>query len=72
MTVQKTTVQFKNKIYDVILEDGIVSYIDQRRPEHKKSVAQMQGLKITSLESAKNFVLKMIEKRPLPLMTFSD
>lgn len=72
MTIQKTTVQFRSKIYDVILEDGIVSYVDQKRPDHKKSFGQAQGLKITNLDSAKNYVLQMIEKRPLPLMTFSD
>jgi len=72
MTIQKTTVQFKNTIYDVILEDGVVSYVDPKRPEYKKSVGPLQGLKVTSLDSAKNYVLQMIEKRPTPLMTFSD
>ena len=72
MTIQKTTVQFKNKIYDVILEDGVVSYVDPKRPERKKSFGHIPGFKIANLENARKLVLQMIEKRPTPLMTFSD
>ncbi len=72
MTIQKTTVQFKNTIYDVILEDGVVSYVDPKRPERVKSFNQLQGSKDDTIENARKLVLQMIEKRPTPLMTFSD
>lgn len=72
MTIQKTTVQFKNTIYDVILEDGVVSYLDPKRPERVKSFNQLKGSKDDTIENARKLVLQMIEKRPTPLMTFSD
>lgn len=72
MTIQKTTVQFRNKIYDVILEDGLVSYIDPKRPELRKSFGQNPESKITSMEGAKKMALQMISKRLMPRMSFSD
>ena len=72
MTAQKTTVQFRNKIYEVTLDNGVVSYADSGRPERKRSFGLIPGQGNQSIENAKQLVLRMIEKRPSPLMTFSD
>ena len=72
MTIQKTNVLFRNKNYEVILEDGIVSYIDPLRPGFRKGTNQAPGQKITTIEGAKRAALQMIEKRIVPNMRFSD
>jgi|GEM_PF-2383704 len=72
MTIQKTTIQFRNKNYEVILEDGIVSYIDPQKPEFRRTTNQAPGQKITTLDGAKREALQMIEKRLVPNMRFSD
>jgi hypothetical protein len=72
MIIQKTTVQFKNTIYDVILEDGVVSYVDPKRPERVKSFNHLQGSKDANIENARKLVLQTIEKHPVSIMTFSD
>ena len=72
MTIQKTNVQFRNKNYEVILEDGIVSYIDPQRPELRKGTNQSPGQKITTMDGAKRVALQMIERTIVPNMSFSD
>ena len=72
MTIQKTEILFKGKVYDVILEDGIVAYCDSLFPNKMMPVAQPADLKVTSIETAKKRVLQMLELMPSPLMTFSD
>lgn len=72
MTIQKTNVQFRNKNYEVILEDGIVSYIDPVKPDLRKSYGQPRDLKITTIDGAKKIAIQMIERALVPNMTFSD
>lgn len=72
MTIQTTNVQFKNKNYEVILEDGLVSYIDPSKPGIRRSFGQPRDLKITTMEGAKQMALKMIQRTPVPDMSFSD
>jgi len=72
MTIQKTNVQFRNKNYEVILEDGIVSYIDPQKPGLRKSTNQAPGQKITTMDGAKRAALQMIERNIVPNMSFSD
>ena len=72
MTIQKTNVQFRNKTYEVILEDGIVSYIDPQKPSLRKSTNQAHGQKITTMDGAKRAALQMIERAIIPNMSFSD
>jgi len=72
MTIQKTNVQFRDKNYEVILEDGIVSYIDPVKPEVRKSFGQPRDLKITTLEGAKQMAIQMIQRSIVPNMSFSD
>ncbi len=72
MTIQKTNVEFRNKNYEVILEDGLVSYIDPQKPGFRKNVNQASGQKITSMEGAKRSALQMIERTIVPNMRFSD
>lgn len=71
MTIQKTNVQFRDKNYEVILEDGIVSYIDPLKPDLRRSTNQM-GQKITTMDGAKRAALQSIERRIVPSMRFSD
>lgn len=71
MTIQKTNVQFRNKNYEVILEDGIVSYIDPLKPDLRKTTNQM-GQKITTMDGAKRAALQSIERTIVPNMRFSD
>lgn len=72
MTIQKTHVQFRDKNYEVILEDGIVSYIDPHKPDLRRSFGQPRDLKITTMEGAKKMAIQMIERTLVPSMTFSD
>jgi len=72
MTIQKTNVQFRNKNYEVILEDGLVSYIDPLKPDIRRSIGQAAGQKITTLDGAKKTALQMIERNSVPNMSFSD
>ena len=72
MTIQKTEIRFRGKLYEVILEDGLVSYIDPMHPEVVVCAEQRDDLKITSIDGAKRMALQMIERIPDPLMTFSD
>ena len=59
-------------MYEVILEDGVVSYIDPLEPQLTVSVGQPRDLKITTLEGAKRMAIQMIMRSPDPSMTFSD
>ncbi|PBQ33474.1 hypothetical protein CNR22_17390 [Sphingobacteriaceae bacterium] len=72
MTIQKTNVQFRNKNYEVILEDGIVSYIDPLKPDLRRSTNQAGGQKITTMDGAKRAALQSIERTIVPSMRFSD
>ncbi len=72
MTIQKTHVQFRDKNYEVILEDGIVSYIDPNKPDLRRSFGQPRDLKVTTMEGAKKMAIQMIERTLVPSMTFSD
>ena len=72
MTIQKTEISFRGKTYDVILEDGVVSYIDPLEPGIPVSFGQPSDLKITTLEGAKRMAIQMIRRAPDPRMTFSD
>jgi hypothetical protein len=73
MTIQKINVRFGDKNYDVILEDGVVSYIDPSEPDVTKQLTRGgPDPKVTSIEGAKRIVLQNIRKRFESLMTFSD
>lgn len=72
MTIQKVSVSFGNKNYDVILEDGIVSYIDPAEPNSIKYLPQAPGMKVTSLEDAKRMMIQKAKKDFVPSMSFSD
>lgn len=62
MTIQKIAIEFRNKTYDVILEDGLVSFVDPAEPSLRQSLGQPSGVKITTLEGAKRMALQMIER----------
>jgi len=72
MTIQKLQVNFGDKTYDVILEDGVVSYIDPSEPLITKELLLAPDMKVTSLEDAKRMVLQVVKKEYTPSMTFSD
>jgi hypothetical protein len=72
MTIQTTTIQFRDKNYEVILEDGLVSYIDPSKPGIRKSFGQPSDHKITTMEGARQMALKMIQRTPVMDMSFSD
>ncbi|MDI1355675.1 MAG: hypothetical protein PSX36_12200 [bacterium] len=72
MTIQKTEIRFRGKMYEVILEDGVVSYVDPLEPGSTISIGQPSDLKITTLDGAKRMAIKMIMRTPDPIMTFSD
>lgn len=72
MTIQTISVRFRNKNYEVILEDGLVSYIDPDRPGVRKSAGQPHGLKITTLDGARQMAIRMIGRSIVPDMSFSD
>lgn len=72
MTIQKVEVKNGDKTYDVILEDGLVFYIDPEHPALTQQLKQAPGLKVTSLEDAKRMVLQKIKKTYSPSMSFSD
>lgn len=72
MTIHKTNVRFRDKNYEVILEDGLVSYIDPNKPEIRKSFGQPRDLKITTMDGARQMALKMIQRTIVPDMSFSD
>ena len=60
MTIQKIDVEFRNKKFQVILEDGLVSFVDPAEPQVRKSSGQPSGVKITTLDGAKRMGLQMI------------
>ena len=62
MTIQAIDIEYMNKKYQVILEDGMVSYVDPERPQVRQDALQPMGYKITSLEGAKRVALQMIER----------
>jgi hypothetical protein len=72
MTIQKSQIRFRGKLYEVILEDGLVFFVDPLFPTAVTQVPQTHDNKVTSLDEAKRFALQMIERIPDPLMTFSD
>jgi len=72
MTIQKIQVKFGDKTYDVILEDGIVFYIDPSEPLITRELAQSPDIRVTSLEDAKRMVAQVVKKIYTPSMTFSD
>jgi hypothetical protein len=72
MTIQKTNILYNNRNYEVILEDGIVSYIDPLKPGLRRSTNQAPGQKITTVDGAKRTALQAIERRIVPNMRFSD
>lgn len=72
MTIQKIQIECGNKTYDVILEDGVVYYIDPSEPLKTKQVRRVPDAKVTSLEEARRLVLKTIKREDTPGMTFSD
>jgi len=61
MTIQKIDLTYRDKVFQLILEDGLVSFIDPEEPHERRSVGQPIGLKITTLDGAKSMALKMIE-----------
>jgi hypothetical protein len=62
MTIHSTDVIFKDKTYKIILEDGLVSFVDPELPEERVSFGQPQDLIITTLDGALAMGLQMIEK----------
>jgi hypothetical protein len=62
MTIQKIAVEFRNKTYQVILEDGMVSFVDPSEPQLRQGKGQPMGVKITTLDGAKRMALQMIER----------
>ena len=72
MTIQKIDVQFEDKSYEVILEDGEVWYIDPEEPTAVTYLPQIPGMKVTSIEDAKRLVIQKVKKSRIPSMTFSD
>jgi hypothetical protein len=63
MTIQAIDIEYKNKKYQVILEDGMVSFVDPDCPQIRENAIQPSGYKITSLEGAKRVALQMIERK---------
>jgi len=72
MTLQKTELRYRGKSYELMLEDGLVSYVDPADPEYVRELFLPEGSKITSVEGAKRLLIQWLEKMPDPLMTFSD
>lgn len=72
MAIQKTNLLIQNKNYEIILEDGVVSYIDSQKPELRKTAIQARGQKITSMETAKRVVVQSVTRVLIPDMRFSD
>lgn len=63
MTIQAINLEYMNKTYQVILEDGIVSYVDPDCPQVREAAGQPIGYKITTLDGAKRAALQMIERK---------
>lgn len=72
MTIQKLSVSYGDKTYEVILEDGMVSYVDPADPNVINYLPQTPGMKVTSLEDAKRIMLQKAKKDFKPSMSFSD
>ncbi|MBL7932418.1 MAG: hypothetical protein JNL60_10975 [Bacteroidia bacterium] len=73
MTIQKINVSYGDKTYEVILEDGIVSYVDPADPNVINYLPpQVPGMKVLSLEDAKRIMLQKAKKDFKPSMSFSD
>lgn len=62
MTIHSTDVIFKEKTYQIILEDGLVSFVDPEFPEERVSIGQPHDLIITTLDGALAMGKQMIEK----------
>jgi hypothetical protein len=62
MTIQRIAIDFRNITFEVILEDGMVSFVDPADPLIRKSIGQPSGVKITTIEGAKRMALQMIER----------
>jgi len=62
MTIQKIDVEFRNKKYFMILEDGQVSVVDPSQPLVRRSYATPSGAKITTVAAATRVALQMLEK----------
>ena len=62
MTIHSTDVIFKDKTYQIILEDGLVSFVDPELPGERISIGQPHDLIITTLDGALALGLQMIEK----------
>lgn len=72
MTIQKLKVSYGDKTYEMILEDGIVSYVDPAYPNVTSYLPQIPGMKVTSLKDAKRMMLQKAKKDFKPSMSFSD
>lgn len=72
MTIQKMQIKFGDKSFDVVLEDGVVFYIDPSDPHIMKELSQSPDMRVTSLEDAKRMVLQTLKRSYSPVMTFSD
>lgn len=72
MTILKTELHFRGKKYELMLEDGLVSYIDPANPDYLREIRLKDGQKITSMESARILLIDWLKKLPDPIMTFSD
>ncbi len=60
MTIQKIDVEFRNKKFQMILEDGLVSFLDPAKPQQR--ILCDQPCKITTLAGAKQIALQSIER----------
>lgn len=62
MTIHSTVVDFNNKPFQIILEDGQVSFIDPDFPEKRMSIGQPKDLVVTTEDGAIKLGLQMIER----------
>lgn len=62
MTIHSTDVIFNGKTYQIILEDGLVSFVDPEFPGERISIGQPADLIVTTLDGALTLGLQMIEK----------
>lgn len=62
MTIHSIDVVYQNKIYQVILEDGLVSFINPDSPSERISLGQPPDLVVTTMDGARQMGLQMIRR----------
>jgi hypothetical protein len=72
MSQQKTTFMFRSKSYEVILDQGQITFAEKAPSSVPTRLDAGISKRIKSLEKAKLKVQNFLLRRPDPGMTFSD